>query len=573
MILRIALAQINTVVGDLTRNRDLIARRMEKAKSLGADLIVFPELAITGYPPEDLLLKPDFVEASQQSLLELLPASQGITAIVGCLHVQNDLYNAAAVLHDGALADFQHKQLLPNYGVFDENRYFNSGEQRQVFQRNGVTFGVSICEDIWYGNGPSEAQASGGGAELLINISASPYSMRKGAMRERMIAARAMDSTAFIAYCNLVGGQDELIFDGQSLICDPQGELIARGVQFSEDLLLADLDFAQAFRARLSDPRRRKVRRSRESEFLTFPLPEITHKPTAIIQPTIARSLDRVEEVYEALVLGVRDYVRKNGFQKVVLGLSGGVDSALTATLAADALGAENVTGVALPTRYSSSHSLEDAETLARNLGLHFRTIPIDGMFQSFLENLAPVFVGRAADLTEENLQPRIRGTVLMALSNKFGWLVLTTGNKSETGVGYSTLYGDTAGGFAVLKDVPKMLVYELCRVRNQRAGRDLIPQRTLDKAPSAELRPDQKDTDSLPDYAVLDPILQDYVEENRPVSDIVRRGFDEATVRRVVGLVDRNEYKRRQSPPGVKITHRAFGKDWRLPMTNRYAA
>jgi len=570
MKLRIALAQINTTVGDLAGNRDKILSRLAEARQAGVELVVFPELAITGYPPEDLLLKPDFVDTAVKTLHEIVPATLGLTAVIGCVHAADDLYNAAAVLHDGKLAGFQFKQYLPNYGVFDENRYFARGQQTQVFQRNGLTFGLSVCEDIWYPSGPAEGQAASGGAELLINLSASPYHLRKGAVRERMIAARASDNTAFVAYCNLVGGQDELIFDGQSLICGPQGDLVARGEQFAEGLVIADLDFSQVLRARLSDPRRRKFAHTGPDHArITLPdLPVPTQKPVA---PVVAPALDRVAEVYRALVLGTRDYVLKNGFKQVVLGVSGGIDSALTAAIAADALGAANVTGVAMPTRYSSFHSLEDAEQLAKNLSIQFLKVPIDNTFQEFLDMLQPAFNGRAPDLAEENLQPRIRGTLLMALSNKFGWLVLTTGNKSEGGVGYSTLYGDTAGGFAAIKDVPKLLVYELSRYRNQLAGFDLIPLRTIEKPPSAELRPDQKDSDSLPEYDVLDPILHDYVEENRSKSDIVKKGYSAQTVAHVTRLVDRNEYKRRQSPPGVKITARAFGKDWRLPITNRY--
>jgi NAD+ synthase (glutamine-hydrolysing) len=571
MKLRIALAQINCTVGDLNGNRDKIFARLDEARRAGAELVVLPELAITGYPPEDLLLKPDFLNAAARSLNDLLPATKGLTAIVGCIHAADDLYNAAAVLHDGKLLGYQYKQYLPNYGVFDENRYFGRGQQKQVFQRNGTVFGVSVCEDIWYPGGPAEGQAGFGGAELLINLSASPYHLRKGAVRERMISARASDNSAFIVYCNLVGGQDELIFDGQSLICGPQGELIARGQQFAEDLVVADLDFSRVFRARLSDPRRRKHYTTTGADYSRVALPELPITTQATIIPTLSTPLDRLPEIYQALVLGTRDYVLKNGFKKVVLGLSGGIDSALTAIIAADALGAANVTGVAMPTRYSSFHSLEDAELLAKNSGVQFLKFSIDNTFQEFLDMLQPAFNGHAPDLAEENIQPRIRGTLLMALSNKFGWMVLTTGNKSEGSVGYSTLYGDTAGGFAAIKDVPKLLVYELSRYRNQCAGSDLIPLRTLEKPPSAELRPDQKDSDSLPEYEVLDPILYDYVEENRSIIDIVGKGFNPRVVTRVTRLVDRNEYKRRQSPPGVKITARAFGKDWRLPITNRY--
>jgi NAD+ synthase (glutamine-hydrolysing) len=573
MSLRLALAQMNATVGDLPGNRNKILGCLEQARELGVDIIAFPEMFVTGYPPEDLLLNPSFVEGAMRSLREIVPASRGLTAIVGALYAEGDLYNAAAVLHDGELAGIYRKQRLPNYGVFDENRYFRPGRQREVFVRNGVVFGVSICEDIWYPGGPPAEQAAQGGAELLINISASPYHLRKGLARERMLVTRAADATAMVAYCNLVGGQDELVFDGHSLICGPGGELLARARQFEEEMLVADLDLRQVFRWRLHDPRQRHDNHAAGDAYQRVVLKELSQLcRRSYLAPPPAPTLDRVAEVYHALVLGTRDYVRKNGFRQVILGLSGGIDSSLTAAIAADAIGVDNVVGVAMPTRYSSSHSLEDAQLLANNLAIRFLLIPIDQTFQAFLDMLAEVFANRPADLTEENIQPRIRGTLLMALSNKFGWLVLTTGNKSEVGVGYSTLYGDTAGGFAVIKDVPKTLVYELARYRNALAGRDLIPVRVLEKAPSAELRPDQKDTDSLPAYDVLDPILHAYVEESSSVADIVQRGFDDSVVRRVIRLVDRNEYKRRQSPPGVKVTARAFGKDWRLPISNSYA-
>ena len=572
MTLRLALAQINVTVGDLTGNRDKIVARMDEARQMGADVVVFPEMCLTGYPPEDLLLKPDFIEAARRTLHEIVPASLGLTAIVGTAYAQDDLHNTAAVLHDGQIGGLYHKQHLPNYGVFDEDRYFEAGQQRLVFVHDGVVIGISICEDIWYPDGPPEGQAAQGGAELLINISASPYHMGRGIARERMLCTRAADNTAIVAYCNMVGGQDELVFDGHSLICGPQGEVIARGKQFEEDLVVVDLDVSQVFRWRLYDPRRRKAVRRHPESFQRIELSALGRPAgDGLPPPPLAEPIGREAEVYQALTLGTGDYVRKNGFQEAVLGLSGGVDSSLTATIAVDALGPDNVTGVAMPTRYSSSHSLEDARQLASNLGIRLLTIPIDDTFQAFLDMLAPVFEGREPDVTEENLQPRIRGTLLMALSNKFGWLVLTTGNKSEIGVGYSTLYGDTAGGFAVIKDVPKMLVYDLCRYRNQLAGRNLIPHRVLEKAPSAELKPDQKDSDSLPEYAILDPILHAYVEESCSPDDIVGRGFDPETVQQVIRLVDRNEYKRRQGPPGVKITPRAFGKDWRLPITNHY--
>ncbi len=573
MTLRLALAQINPTVGDLEGNRHTITAYLDRARQLEADIVVFPEMAITGYPPEDLLLKPDFVNAALASLEMVLPATRQLTAIVGTLQRDGDLYNAAAILHDGALAGVCRKQLLPNYGVFDEQRYFKAGQTLQVFRRGDVTIGISICEDIWYRDGPPSAQACLGRAELLINISASPYHMDKGSERQRMLAARATENVAFIAYCNMVGGQDEIVFDGQSMVCGPSGELVGRAPQFEESLLVIDIEAGEAGRLSGRETARRRVQGSHEAAVQVVELSEI---PAArgrrpLRTPALTEPVERIAEVYQALLLGTRDYVRKNGFEKAVLGLSGGVDSSLVAVIAAEALGADNVVGVALPTRFSSSHSFEDAGQVARNLGIRFLTIPVDPAFQSFLDILGPTFAGRQPDVTEENIQSRVRGIVLMALSNKFGWLVLTTGNKSEVGVGYSTLYGDSAGGFAVIKDVSKTLVYELVRYLNQRAGADLVPGRVLEKAPSAELRPDQKDSDSLPDYSVLDPILHAYVEESAGAAEIVRRGLEETAVRRVIELVDRNEYKRRQSPPGVKITPRAFGKDWRLPITNQY--
>jgi NAD+ synthase (glutamine-hydrolysing) len=571
MSLRIALAQINATVGYLSGNRQKIIEGLERAKENEADLVAFPELAVTGYPPEDLLLKPDFVESAQKTLLELAPLTRGLTAVIGGLWVEDDLYNGAAVFSDGHLQAVYCKHFLPNYGVFDENRYFQVGRKNPVFRSEEGVFGVSICEDIWYPTGPPHFQAGLGGAQLLINISSSPYYLGKGRDRERMLATRAVDDLSFLAYCNLVGGQDELIFDGQSMIFDPQGEVMARAGQFNEDFLLADLDLKEAFRWRLFDPRRRKQADESGAGIQEIGLPKIQKAKKAFsVSPKRVEPLSREAEVYQALVLGTRDYCRKNGFDQVVVGLSGGIDSSLTAAVAADALGPERVYGIAMPTRYSSSHSLEDADQLAGNLGIHFLNIPIEPVFQAYLEILRPHFRDLPEDLTEENLQPRIRGTLLMGLSNKFGWLVLTTGNKSETGVGYSTLYGDTAGGFAVLKDVPKTLVYALSLYRNQ--IKEVIPQRVLVKPPSAELRPDQKDSDSLPPYEQLDPILGAYVEESCSLDEIAQRGFEPETVQKVIRLVDRNEYKRRQSPPGIKISSRAFGKDWRLPITNRYS-
>jgi NAD+ synthase (glutamine-hydrolysing) len=442
-----------------------------------------------------------------------------------------------------------------------------------VFVIRGANVGVSICEDIWYPMGPPQVQALQGDAQLLVNISASPYHAGKGLFRERMLATRAADNVAIVAFCNLAGGQDELVFDGHSVVFDEKGELMCRGRQFEEDLIVADLELEDVFRQRLRDPRRRKVRQDSESSLIRRVLlseeDENQGGKPPLPEYKVPKVLDLVAEVYQALALGIRDYVWKNGFQKVVIGLSGGIDSSLVAAIAADALRAENVTGVSMPSRYSSEASWADAQQLTDNLGIAFLTIPMDDIFQVYLDTLAQAFAGREPDVTEENVQARIRGNILMALSNKFGWLVLTTGNKSEMGVGYATLYGDMAGGFAVIKDVPKTLVYDLAHYRNSLG--QVIPQRVLDKPPSAELRPDQRDTDSLPPYDVLDPLLHAYVEEDQELPEMVAMGFDEAAVKRVMTMVDRSEYKRRQSPPGVRITSRAFGKDRRLPITNKF--
>ena len=567
--IRIALAQINVTVGDIEGNKNKILHYIEEARKLGVELVAFPEMAVTGYPPEDLLLKPDFIEANLRALEDIIPATRGITAVVGFVHRDEDIYNAAAVIHDGKLAAVYRKMYLPNYGVFDEDRYFQAGQEYIVFELDGTGVGVNICEDIWHPGGPAEVQALAGGAEVIVNISASPYHARKVEFRERMLATRAADSVSIVAFCNLVGGQDELVFDGGSVIFDPRGELIARGRQFEEDLVVADLDVEGVFRRRLHDPRRRKEKLLSRWEVEVIKLAPVGPKEKPPISEHKVPRLEPLAEIYKALVTGTRDYVHKNGFRKVVIGLSGGIDSSLTATIAVDALGAENVTGVYMPSRYSSEESRIDAEELARNLGIAFHIIPIDETFQAYLDMLSEVFKGLPHDVTEENIQARIRGNILMALSNKFGWLVLTTGNKSEIGVGYCTLYGDTAGGFAVIKDIPKTLVYKLARYRNSISP--VIPERVFTKPPSAELRPNQKDTDSLPPYEILDPILHAYVEEDRSIEEIVAMGFDRELVKRVVMMVDRNEYKRRQSPPGVKITPRAFGKDRRLPITNRY--
>jgi NAD+ synthase (glutamine-hydrolysing) len=576
--LRIALAQINLTVGDIEGNAARIEASLERARRSRADIVLFPELPLTGYPPEDLLLKPGFVAAARAGIERLLPHSRGLTAIVGFPDRCDDLFNAAAVLHDGRLAGVYHKKLLPNYSVFDEDRYFTPGKTRILFQRpvglatgDGIRFGVSICEDIWYVGGPPQAQAAAG-AELLLTVSASPYQSGKTADRERMLAARAAECEAVVAFCNLVGGQDELVFDGGSVIVDERGGIVARAKALEEDFVVADVNVGdrRARDSRGPSAGTEKVR-AEEYETVVLPAPGSSAGPGAPVEAPVARRLGPAEEVYDALVLATRDYVHKNGFDKVVLGLSGGIDSALVAAIAVDALGPENVVCVSMPSRYSSEHSKTDAAETARRLGVRLETISIEPAYEAYLEMLAGSFAGTAPGVAEENLQSRARGNVLMALSNKFGWLVLTTGNKSELAVGYATIYGDMAGGFAVIKDVPKGWVYRLSRYRNERG--EVIPESVLAKPPSAELADDQKDTDSLPEYEVLDAILAAYVERDQSAAEIVAQGHDEATVRRVIELVDRNEYKRRQAPPGPKITGKAFGKDRRLPITNRYPA
>jgi len=572
--LRIGMAQINTTVGDFAGNRQKILKAIDEARSSGVDLLTFPELAICGYPPEDLLFKPQFIAENLRSLEKVIAASSGLSVVVGFVDAEEDIYNAAAIIHDGKLVDVYHKIFLPNYGVFDESRYFRAGTECPVYVVAGINVGVNICEDIWYEAGPATSQAYSG-AEVIINISASPYYFGKGGDRQRMLDTRASDNVAIIAYNNLVGGQDELVFDGNSLILDEKGDLIARGKQFEEDLIIADLDVESVFRERLHDSRWRKETLRREEQGRQNAKIVISEKAVIEQKPALKRKNVKAKgfpgEVYEALVLGTHDYVRKNGFEKVLIGLSGGIDSSLVAAIAVDALGSSNVVCIAMPSRYSSPGSISDAELLSRELGMRLITIPIEKAFQAYLEMLAETFEGVEPNVAEENLQARIRGNLLMAVSNKFGWLVLTTGNKSEMATGYTTLYGDMAGGFAVIKDVTKTMVYELCRYRNSVVKSGLIPAGIIDKPPSAELRPEQKDIDSLPPYEVLDPILTAYVEEDKGIEQIIAMGIDEQAVKRAARLVDGSEYKRRQSPPGVKITPRAFGRDRRLPITNRF--
>jgi len=568
--LRVALGQINPTVGDFERNVRMIVDAIERARTQGAALVAFPELAITGYPPEDLLFKPAFIEANLRALDEVTRASRGLSVVVGFVDKRDDIFNAAAVLHDGVRAGVYHKQYLPNYGVFDENRYFQAGTETPVFAAGDTTFAVNVCEDIWYPAGPTALQALGG-AELIVNINGSPYHAGKARFREQLVSTRAVDDLVCVAYVNMVGGQDELVFDGASMIVNEHGECLARGRMFAEDLVVADLDLDAVFRARLHDSRRRKEKLVVRESATRISLPPLAQPDAPPLAPREVPALAPTEEVFEALVLGTRDYVRKNGFKRVVIGLSGGIDSSLVAAIAVQALGRENVAGVGMPSAYSSTGTRRDAQRLAKQLGIEFLTIPITPLLRAYKRALSPVFKGLKEDVTEENIQARIRGNLLMALSNKFGWLVLTTGNKSEYSVGYTTLYGDMAGGFAVIKDVPKMRVYDLARHVNARAGRPVIPETVFTRAPSAELRPNQTDQDTLPPYDELDRILEGYVEEDLGVNDLIARGFAAETVRRVVSMVDANEYKRRQAPIGVKITPRAFGRDWRPPIVNRF--
>ena len=568
-VLRIALAQLNPTVGDLDGNLKRLVEAYGQADAAGCDIVAFPELATTGYPPEDLVLKPGFVADNERLVHEFASTTGTCTAVIGYVDEDRDLFNAAAVCGGGRVLGTYRKRLLPNYAVFDEARYFTPGNETdplELYVVGGVKVGVSICEDVWSPDGPLAIQADGG-AELAVNINASPYHRGKAAYRERMLATRAADAHSALVYVNQVGGQDELVFDGCSLAFDAEGNLLARGRQFVEDLVIVDVPVPPVYRQRILDPRGRISQR-------TLPLVVVSDEPRAQTRPappTANAHLEPLAELYEALVLGTRDYCAKNGFSDVVIGLSGGIDSTLVAAVAVDALGADHVHGVSMPSRYSSDHSRSDAARLAENLGVDYRTISIEPAFAAYLEMLEPSFAGRTPGLTQENIQSRCRGQVLMALSNEFGWMVLTTGNKSEMAVGYFTIYGDSVGGYAVIKDVLKTEVYGLCRYLNERAGREIIPEAVITKPPSAELRPDQRDDQSLPAYEVLDPILELYVEADFTAGEIIERGHDEAIVRRVTRLVDIAEYKRRQCPPGVRVTTKAFGRDRRLPITNGY--
>ena len=574
--LRAALAQMNSTVGDIDGNAAAIADRIRRSRDEGAQLVVFPELALTGYPPEDLLLKTHFFVAVQTALHDLASKTQGIVAVVGFPQRTDDVYNAAAVLADGEVAAVYRKMHLPNYGVFDEQRYFQAGSQPAVFELNGIKLGVTVCEDIWEPGPPATDEALAG-AEAILNLSASPYHLRKGRERERMLVQRARDNLVSVLFCNAVGGQDELVFDGHSVAIDQDGEVLARGPQFAEDLILCTLNPGQVAAARLRDPRHRTaVRRERGND---QPLAaslgsfEVAAGQGTELGGPIQPTLSDEAEAYAALRLGLHDYVEKNRFERVVFGLSGGIDSALVALLAVDALGAERVSCVVMPSPYSSGETQADARTIGSNLGTDLIELDISAAMGAYDEVLSGPFEGQEPDIAEENIQARIRGNLVMALSNKFGWLVLTTGNKSELSVGYATLYGDMAGGFAVLKDVFKGLVYRLVEWRNEQEGRDLVPASVLERPPSAELRHDQRDDQSLPSYDILDAILAGYVERDLDAAELVGLGYAPEEVERVIRMVDRAEYKRRQAPPGIRISTKAFGRDRRLPITNRYVS
>jgi NAD+ synthase (glutamine-hydrolysing) len=577
-LLRVALAQINPTVGDTRGNAHKISDYIARARDEGAALVVFPELALTGYPPEDLLLKTSFLDAARVALRELAAETQGIVAVVGYPEKAEDVYNTAAVLADGDVVATYRKMYLPNYGVFDEQRYFQSGAEAAIVEVNGVPIGISVCEDIWEPGPPAMSEALAG-AQVIVNLSASPYRAGYGARRERMLVQRAVDYLAAVVFVNTIGGQDELVFDGHSLAIDQDGEVLARAPQFEEALTLCTIDPRAVTAARLRDTRHRvNVRRQRRAaasaEPAVFTLASLTTDPVAepeVVSGELAGALGPDAEIYAALRTGLRDYVDKNGFEHVVIALSGGIDSALAALVAVDALGPERVTCVSMPSPYSSEGTRDDARAIAENLGVDFRVIAIEQAMGAYDELLSEAFEGREPDVAEENLQARIRGNVVMALSNKFGWLVIATGNKSEMSVGYATLYGDMAGGFAVLKDVYKGQVYRLVRWRNEQEGRELVPASVLERPPSAELRYEQRDDESLPPYDVLDQILEGYIEEDLDAAELVHRGLPAAEVERVIRMVDRAEYKRRQAPPGIKISTKAFGRDRRLPITNRH--
>jgi len=572
---RLAIAQVNFCVGDIKGNTRKIKKFIKIARQKRSDIVCFPELSITGYPPEDLLLNRSFIEDNLEALDEIRKSTEAVVAVLGFVDIKDGIYNSAAVISDTKLMDVYHKQRLPNYGVFDEKRYFEKGSVTPVYKLGDIKFGVNICEDIWYPGNPTRDQAIAGGAELIINISSSPYHASKVQIREKMLQKRARDYKCNIAFANLVGGQDELVFDGHSCVIDNDAHVIARARGFEEQLLVCDIKI-NSLRNKNAGNIKHNVNISR-NRVLSANIQQIDLRSklkknrVSLKEGLISDFYDEYEEIFNALVLSTRDYVNKNGFQKVLIGLSGGIDSSLVAAVAVEALGAKNVMGMSMPSQYSSKGSIKDAGALAKNLNINLKRVSIKKLFNEYNKTLSPLFRGTKVNITEENIQSRIRGNILMAVSNKFGWLVLTTANKSETSVGYSTLYGDMAGGFSVIKDVPKTLVYGLANYYNCSKGKQIIPSKVINKPPSAELRPDQLDTDSLPPYEVLDPILKAYIENDLDIEGIVSLGYKKRVVKKIIKMVDNNEYKRRQGPPGIKITPRAFGKDRRFPMTNRY--
>ncbi|MBU4195043.1 MAG: NAD+ synthase [Actinobacteria bacterium] len=568
----LALAQVNTAVGDFKANREKVLAYIHRARDAGADLVVFPELCLSGYPPEDLLLKPECTEASMAAARTIADDVGDIIAVVGFVEGDYDTFNSAAVISRGKIRCVYRKVLLPNYGVFDEKRYFGSGTHNLVLDIEGTRVGVTICEDIWFPGGPMEEQVAHGGAELVVNLSASPFNRGKHAYREKLVEARAMDGPVVIAYVNTVGAQDELVFDGGSCVYHPQSGVLARAARFREELLVCRVEFGLLRSSRMLEPRfRHSLTDYAHDGMRVCHLERPAHAaPVQVPRPEDPPVLTAVEEIFEALRTGLYEYVKKNGFSMVVLGLSGGIDSALTAAVASEALGPDNVTCIFMPSRYTARVSGTGAAELARNLGVRLISVPIEGLYEAYGTALSPELGGGESDKTFENIQARIRGNILMAFSNRFGWLVLATGNKSELSMGYCTLYGDMAGGFALIKDLLKTQVYEMSEYINRRAGHDIIPREIIERPPTAELREGQLDSDSLPPYDLLDPVLEAYIEQGMATSEIVAQGFDEALVRKVVGTVDANEYKRRQAPVGVKITPRAFGRDWRMPISNR---
>jgi len=563
MNIRLALAQINSCVGDITGNTNNIVSHIEHARLIGADIICFPEMAITGYPPEDLLLKKSFIKDNINSLKEIKKASDSIIVVVGFVDYKSFAYNAAAIIQNKEIKGIYRKTRLPNYGVFDEERYFKPGKEITVFKAGDINLGINICEDIWYPGNPTKKQVTKGNAGLILNLSSSPYHAEKPVVRENMLKERAKQYSCVIGFCNMVGGQDELVFDGSSCVINKSGEVISRAKSFEEKLLITDLDSKE-----LAVPYNKKKDRT---DIKTIKLEQIKKKDKKRIKNSKSRFYNEQNEILRALITGTRDYVRKNGFKKVVIGLSGGIDSALVAVIAREALGSQNVVGILMPSEISSKGSVKDSKLLSRNLKIKNITVPIQVIFNSYLDGLSELFKNTVPNEAEENLQARIRGNILMALSNKFGHLVLTTGNKSELSVGYATLYGDMAGGFAVIKDIPKTLVYKLALSYNKSSKNEIIPKAILTKEPSAELRPDQKDTDSLPPYEELDRILKLYIEDDLGIKEIIKSGENKDLTEKIVKMVDKNEYKRRQSPPGIKITTKAFGKDRRMPITSRY--